>query len=158
MLNYLPFSRGLNPDQRGIFITLLFLAFFSFPALVQAQETPFVDGDLIVMLVKGEEPQKVLAKFSEVNGFPTGITHRQELSGLSNIHLFHIDFTSVDQQMVLERIQNQSWVLAAQFNHYVDDRATPNDPSFGTQWHHVDGTCQVMVSGGSWQGIWEAKL
>ena len=32
------------------------------------------------------------------------------------------------------------FVEVAQLNHYVKERATPNDPQFGSQWHHIDAS------------------
>jgi hypothetical protein len=118
---------------------------------VQAQETPFVDGDLIIMLEKGHNPEKVLTTFAQHDGQSTGITLERELSHLSNIYLFSIDYTAVDQVAVLERIQQYGWVRAAQFNHFVSDRATlPNDPQIGTQWHHVDASDNDIDSDLAW--------
>ena len=35
-------------------------------------------------------------------------------------------------------------------NHYVEERATPNDPQFGSQWHHVDGSDNDIDSDLAW--------
>ena len=42
------------------------------------------------------------------------------------------------------------FVEAAQLNHYVEERATPNDPQFGSQWHHVDGSDNDIDSDLAW--------
>ncbi|MCB0761761.1 MAG: S8 family serine peptidase [Flavobacteriales bacterium] len=47
-------------------------------------------------------------------------------------------------------IQRHSAVEAAQFNHIVEERLLPNDPSIGTQWHHVDASDNDIDSDLAW--------
>ena len=41
-------------------------------------------------------------------------------------------------------------VEAVQYNHYVEDRATPNDPSFSQQWHHIQSGDHDIDSDLAW--------
>ncbi|MBL0043742.1 MAG: S8 family serine peptidase [Flavobacteriales bacterium] len=40
--------------------------------------------------------------------------------------------------LMLERVRRHPAVEAAQFNHTVQERITPNDTQYNQQWHHVD--------------------
>jgi hypothetical protein len=115
------------------------------------QETPFVSGELIVMLNKGVQAEKISSQFFQVNGNPSGIFLDKTLSDLSNIHLFVFDHQSIDENEMLAAVRSHRGVRAAQFNHYVQDRATlPNDPSIATQWHHVDASDNDIDSDLAW--------
>ena len=52
--------------------------------------------------------------------------------------------------MLLRSLNDLPFVEAAQLNHYVENRATPNDPQFGSQWHHIDGTDNDIDSDLAW--------
>jgi serine protease len=43
---------------------------------------------------------------------------------------------NADEKAVLTLLRKNLWVQNAQFNHYLDNRATPNDPNFTNQWFH----------------------
>lgn len=75
---------------------------------------------------------------------------RETLSELASIYLFSLGDASADSEEVLRTIQSLPTVVAAQLNHYVEDRATPNDPQFGSQWHHVDGSDNDIDSDEAW--------
>lgn len=104
------------------------------------QETPYIEGDLIIMLNPGEQPDKILEDFQTLNGENTELTYTKNLSQLSNIHLFQFNHQTSDGAQLLESIRKSSLVKAAQFNHIVEDRAVPNDPGFSSQWHHIDAS------------------
>ena len=56
----------------------------------------------------------------------------------------------VPQEKVLDFIYSNAGVSIAQFNHEVQNRALPNDPSIGSQWHHVDGSDNDIDSDLAW--------
>ena len=72
------------------------------------------------------------------------------LSELSHIFLFHYDDVALDGEDVLDALRASEKVQAAQLNHYVEDRATPNDPQFGSQWHHIDASDNDIDSDLAW--------
>ena len=53
-------------------------------------------------------------------------------------YLFSYDDVAMNEDMMLRTLNGLPFVEAAQLNHYVEERATPNDPQFGSQWHHID--------------------
>ncbi|MEY3398874.1 MAG: hypothetical protein RL220_1468, partial [Bacteroidota bacterium] len=115
------------------------------------QETPFVDGDLLVMLEQGVEPSLVTDEARIVDGRQTSIYLADTPSKLGRVYLFHYDHTVIDQFKMLDFVKRIEGVQEAQFNHYVQDRrAVPTDPQFGSQWHHVDASDNDIDSDLAW--------
>ncbi len=118
---------------------------------IQSDETPYVPGQLIIMLDERVEPADIVSRFSEVNGIETGVKHVEELSSIANIHLFSFDEEKVKDTEILKSVGQAANVVAAQFNHYVTERATlPNDPSINTQWHHKNAGDKDIDSDLAW--------
>ena len=103
-------------------------------------ETPFVEGDLIVMLQAGVSPDAVVRAWARYEGHETGINLAETLSDGAGIYLYRFDHNACDQYALLESIRGMREVVAAQFNHFIEQRLVPSDPQFGSQWHHIDGT------------------
>ena len=71
-----------------------------------------------------------------------GLVHLQDLSPRAHIDLlaFPATSTNADDWEALRAMRQDGRLEAVQFNHVVEERETvPNDPSFGQQWHHVQG-------------------
>lgn len=108
-----------------------------------------VPGEIIVKMSKGVKSAGLLMDVSLLNGVHTDLTHVRELSPLAGIHLLAFG-EGVDGDQLLGALRSHPDVVAAQFNHYVEDRATPNDPQFGSQWHHIDGSDNDIDSDLAW--------
>ena len=106
-----------------------------------------VPGELIVKLNPHVKPHDLT-----LPGFlPAGqLEWESILSELSHIHLFSYDDVALDGEEVLDALRASVKVQAAQLNHYVEDRATPNDPQFGSQWHHIDASDNDIDSDLAW--------
>ena len=106
-----------------------------------------VPGELIVKLNPHVKPHDLT-----LPGFlPAGqLEWMSTLSELSHIFLFHYDDLALDGEDVLDALRASEKVQAAQLNHYVEDRATPNDPQFGSQWHHIDASDNDIDSDLAW--------
>ena len=116
--------------------------------LTNAQESSYVPGDIIVKLYPNYSVETVVNGFS---GAYNSLHFDKELSRLSNIQLIQFDATKVNDVAFLDQLKQHPGVEAAQFNHYVEDRATvPTDPQFGSQWHHVDGSDNDIDSDLAW--------
>ena len=109
-----------------------------------------VPGELIVKLDPNVKPHDLTADGVNVNGLPAGMELRETLSELASIYLFSYDDVALDGEEVLRSLNDLSSVVAAQLNHYVEDRATPNDPQFGSQWHHIDASDNDIDSDLAW--------
>ena len=119
------------------------------PVLNPPSGTP-VPGEFIVKLDGKTKPQDLTSASAFSQGLPEGLVLRETLSELASIYLFSLEEASADSEEVLRTIQSLPTVVAAQLNHYVEDRATPNDPQFGSQWHHVDGSDNDIDSDEAW--------
>ena len=109
-----------------------------------------VPGELIVKLDPNVKPHDLTADGVNVNGLPAGMELRETLSELASIYLFNYDDVALDGEEVLRSLNDLPSVVAAQLNHYVEDRATPNDPQFGSQWHHIDASDNDIDSDLAW--------
>jgi hypothetical protein len=127
-------------------LLLLFLSISSF----FAQEAPIVSGELIVQLNKTIAARDLTIQLNEYNGVKSGVALDRVLSKSASIYLFKYDVDRVPQEKVLEFIYSNAGVSIAQFNHEVQNRALPNDPSIGSQWHHVDGSDNDIDSDLAW--------
>jgi hypothetical protein len=139
------------------FLPILSLALLTTMS-VSAQKSPLsgtpgdvVPGELIVMFHKHADAEIFAQKHSSIDGFKSGIKPLAELSALSHIYLFSFTQDISDSDLILRDLALDPSVEAVQFNHYVEDRSTvPNDPSFASQWHHVEGADHDIDSDLAW--------
>jgi len=114
------------------------------------QSSDHVLGEVIVMLQPGVDHQSLDKIFDRELGLDSNLQHLQELSPISNIHLFSFDGERMKEELLLRKIQGSAYVRAAQFNHFVKERVLSNDPQLGSQWHHVDGSDNDIDSDLAW--------
>ncbi len=95
-------------------------------------ETPFVEGELLVMLHAGVTPDAVVRAWARYEGHETGINLAETLSDGAGIYLYRFDHNACDQYALLESIRGMREVVAAQFNHFIEQRLVPSDPQFGS--------------------------
>ena len=109
-----------------------------------------VPGEVIVKLDTRFKPGALTDKGLFHHGIPANLQLEATLSELSGIYLFTYDDVAMGEDMLLRTMNDLPFVEAAQMNHYVEERATPNDPQFGSQWHHVDGSDNDIDSDLAW--------
>ena len=109
-----------------------------------------VPGEVIVKLDKRFQPEAITDKGIFYHGIPADLQLKETLSALSGIHLFSYDDVAMNEDMMLRTLNGLPFVEAAQLNHYVEERATPNDPQFGSQWHHIDASDNDIDSDLAW--------
>lgn len=109
-----------------------------------------ISGELIAKLVQGTKPEEVVASCGMWEGRATGLAHDRTLSPLAAIHLWTYDATRVNGDELHDWLKENPNVVAVQHNHYVAERATPNDPQFGSQWHHIDASDNHIDSDLAW--------
>lgn len=122
-------------EKKYLSILVLIVSLFLKNEIAIAQHGDHVPGDILVMLKKGSNVTDVVKEFSTVSEKLTHLKAEQNLSQRLNIWQLHFDFSSVDENEVLSALKQNSNVLTAQFNHYVESRYTPNDANFGQQWN-----------------------
>ncbi|MBK9556088.1 MAG: S8 family serine peptidase [Chitinophagales bacterium] len=115
----------------------LFLIVFS--AVVSAQTTNQVEGEIILQLFPTASPQQVIA---EVNAtIQSDLSIIKPVSKRLNIWLLHYDENVMNGDKILSSLYMHPNVANVQFNHFTAQRSLPNDPSFNQQWNMFnDGT------------------
>ncbi len=110
---------------------LIFL--FSLKILnLHAQKDDHVKGQLIVQLTTADK----LTDF--LHAFPLFLSKQntpQQLAPSLPIFLVFFDDTK-EEKSLLEDLKKHPSVLTAQFNHILEDRITPNDTRYASQWYH----------------------
>ncbi|HNK86460.1 MAG TPA: S8 family serine peptidase, partial [Flavobacteriales bacterium] len=96
-----------------------------------------VVGDLLIGLQKGSDVQAVMRDLLRAPDAPPGLVVDRVVSLPANIWLLKHD-PDFPGARALEMVRRHPAVVAAQFNHLVHERITPNDSQFSQQWHHVD--------------------
>jgi subtilisin family serine protease len=114
----------------------LLLLFFCSSGYLQAQDSPFVPGDLIVQLAPLVKPADWLTKWNREQSENHQLHHPELVSKSINIWLFHFDESQVSAADILKSVQEEPLVIAAQRNHHIQLRAIPNDALFGNQWQY----------------------
>ena len=109
-----------------------------------------VPGEVIVKLDNRFQPEAITDKGIFYHGIPADLQLKETLSALSGIYLFSYDDVAMNEDMMLRTLNGLPFVEAAQLNHYVEERATPNDPQFGSQWHHIDDSDNDIDSDLAW--------
>lgn len=123
--------------SRFIFATLLF-ALTANPAISFSQQKDHVPGDLLVMLKKGIDINGLTRAFSSLEGKPTQLAVERNLSPYLNIWLLHFDDVAIEENKMLSSLKLSDQVIAAQFNHYLELRNTPDDALFSQQWNMLN--------------------
>src|SRR5690606_37974074 len=86
-----------------------------------------------------------------INGIISDLEIVKLVSEPANIWLLKFDDSILGHDMVLRAMYKTKHVKLAQNNHYVQERVTiPNDPSFSSQWHHVDASDNDIDSDLAW--------
>ena len=109
-----------------------------------------VPGEVIVKFQKKFTPEALTDKGLVYHGMSADLQLKETLSELAGIHLFSYDEAALGEEVLLRALNDLPFVEAAQLNHYVEERATPNDPQFGSQWHHIDASDNDIDSDLAW--------
>jgi len=134
---------------------LLFGLLFSISQVILAQQVilpgAYVPGDVLVKVDDPTALAEVVYNLQIINGANTNLTVAREVSRPVNIWLLTFDVSAISHDDMINALYSNHHILIAQNNHYIQNRATtPNDPTFGTQWHHVDGSDNDIDSDLAW--------
>ena len=100
---------------------------------MNAQKEDHFKGQFIVQLSSANK----MADF--LNDFPVFQSNRQYPEQITPSLPFYIVFFNEkeDEKALLDAVKKHPSVLAAQFNHFIEDRiTTPNDTKYAQQWYH----------------------
>ncbi len=126
--------------------------FFLFSLIGNAQELTRVPGAFLVKPISEVSFEQVLA---DIRGFTnTPIQSSKVCSAPFDIWMIQTDAALQNEYELLEFIRQLRSVDLAQFNHFVSDRISPNDPQFEAQWQYVN----TGSSGGTIDADFDANL
>jgi subtilisin family serine protease len=114
-------------------ITFLFFlsAFSLFPLTLSAQQLDHRQGELIVQLGADVDAKNWLTAVPELTSF-------KPLGRSLNTWLLSYDFNVHSEAELRRKYWPDPAVVYLQRNHFVRQRATPNDTRYDDQWHHVN--------------------
>ncbi len=99
-----------------------------------SQKLNHVQGEMLVMFDQKADVQAWSRNLQTYRGRKTKITLKEQISIPLNIWTVQYDYTQVSGYRLLAHTKEQKEVLAAQFNHFTQTRAQPNDPFYDQQW------------------------
>lgn len=114
---------------------------------ISAQQRTHAEGQILIRFENGHNyRQAELDRWSRSRGITAALAFEKMVVGPLNIVSVSFDASKVDENRLLQKIRHQPEVVNAQFNHFLELRATtPDDPLFDQQWQY-NNTGQV--SGG----------
>ena len=133
---------------------LLVGLFLTFSCVLNAQNMilpgAYVPGEVLIQIDNSAYLNEVVADLQIINGVNSNLVIEKEVSRPVDIWLLSFDESAVSHDEILEALYGNKHVLIAQNNHYIQERLTPNDPQFGSQWHHIDGSDNDIDSDLAW--------
>ena len=118
-----------------VFNPLLFIGLFAIWSLLTPNElcaqTNYVPGEVLVQLKYGHSVERWLES-QELSVFEL----KENISDPMNIALLSFEQANYSDDEILYMLRIQDAVVNAQFNHYVEMRAVPNDAQYGSQWQY----------------------
>ena len=131
-LNLFPGPIEIYSTMRRIFLLVFALFFIVFRG--NAQSADHVPGELIVQVSPGRSIQDLAYARPKLGTVEVSFAMRKPVVKSMGIYLLSFSPAS-EETKVLEYARRHPSVSIAQFNHYIESRATmPNDPSFNQQW------------------------
>ncbi len=121
-------------------LSFLFCFFFLIKTNTQAQQVvtrsnnnDHVRGEILFQLNQNQSFKDFKKTFYQKN---ERFGDEAFLPIAENLHIYalHFDVMIFDEKEVLHLLQTTPSVSAVQFNHFVEERRTPNDPQFAQQW------------------------
>jgi serine protease len=113
--------------------TRYLIFFFSAMLLsLEAQQNDYIKGQFIVQLTAKNKLADLLKAFPMFES-----TQKTPEQLMPTMPVFRVFFDeTLDEKALLAALKKDPSVFWAQFNHLLDDRATPNDTKYAQQWHH----------------------
>lgn len=124
-------------------LTALFVLTLILPSAYT--QSAVIPGELLVMLHTGKDPAILANRLNEQHP-GADFVRAYVVSERYNIQLFTFDENFITPESALRLMQEEEAVALAQFNHAVQQRLVPNDPSFASQQWSMNNTGQ---SGGT---------
>lgn len=110
---------------------------FSF-LIVNAFAQERIRGEVIVQLKKDKSAQQAIAELNETFGIQPEFKMLGELSDVMRIFHFSFNEEYLPVADIIRFVPTSTTMSQAQINRLMQERLTPNDPSYGQQWFHND--------------------
>ncbi len=107
-----------------------------------AQSLNHKQGELLIQLKPDQNIESVLEDWQSRH-FQAEVLTAKPLVRALNIWQVNFDFTKHKEGDVKSLIWKDDRVEQVQYNHFITTRATPNDPLYEEQWHHLN----VLLNG-----------
>ena len=109
------------------------ISFYGTSQKTHYDDKPYVEGEMLVQIVDKASIKAILHRAPA----EYKLEYVEELSGIMRISLVSFNHTAVSHEGMQYWLYSQPEVSVADYNYYVDMRATlPGDPSITQQWHH----------------------
>jgi serine protease len=115
--------------MRKTLLVLLITSFF----ISFSFATDHVSNQLIIELDNGKKIDDVIKRNILVNNDPLQLTVNRQLSFSMNIWLLNFN-CNANEKDVLTSLRKDAEAKIIQFNHFVHERAVPNDALFASEW------------------------
>ena len=130
-----------------IFFLALFFANFFSSQNIHFDNKKFIEGEMLVQVEWKKNIRNVILK-APLN---YKVELVKELSRPMRIFLISFDHNKISHKKFQSWLYKQNEVTIADYNYKVDVRSTiPNDPSFTSQWHHVNSNDADIDSDLAW--------
>lgn len=120
------------------FLPFFILCLFLSVGTLSAQQLQHVQGDLLVQFPLGMNARSWTLDYQKFQGENTQLSLVKKISDPVHIWQLYFDFTKVDEKAFLSAIRRDDRIIQAQFNHFLEDRAVPNDELFSNQWQYIN--------------------
>ncbi len=112
---------------------------------------PYIQGELLIMVDDSKNLDDIIFENRYINSYQTDLAIINEVSAPTNIWLLSFNYTQISHVEMIKHLSKNPHVKIVQNNHYIQERSTvPNDPSFGSQWHHQQASDRDIDSDLAW--------
>lgn len=134
--------------MKHVMLALLFVA-CSF--VNNAQETPFISGELLVQMESGHTAEYLVADLTAEHAQLHSMKIMRCVNRPMNIWQLSFDPADLNGQELKRLVAQQKGVSIVQFNHLVSERSTtPDDANFDEQWHHLQSSDKDIDTDLAW--------
>ncbi|MFT5890347.1 MAG: subtilisin family serine protease [Dokdonia sp.] len=125
----------------AITLLLLFASIFA-----NAQESNFVEGDILIQLKKGYTISDLTNDSSTIT-----ILSSKKISNPLNIYKLHVDTSVKNEEELISKLYRNPSTVTAQLNHHTTLReTTPNDALFNQQWQYFQENDKDIDADEAW--------
>ncbi len=122
-------------------LSILFCFFFLFTTSIQAQQAQAVSakdnhvkGEILFQLIDNQLFTDFINYINQQSSYGFGRENVALIAENFRMYSFRFDPDLYNEKSVFEMLKTVPSVSSVQFNHFVEQRGTPNDPLFSQQW------------------------